>query len=210
MTTIDDIDAFLFDLGQVVIRIDFDRAIECWAEYAGCDASSIRPRFSPDSHYERHETGEIDAAEYFDSLRRSLGIDLTDAQFLDGWNRIFAGAMPGIADTLKQVSARKPIYAFSNTNISHERHWSVEYQSLISHFDTIFVSSTIGLRKPDPAAYAHVVSEIGMPAERIHFFDDHPHNVSSAEDFGLRTTHVTTDTSVHTALQQYGFNSPSW
>lgn len=209
MTALEEIDAFLFDLGQVVIRIDFGRAIERWADYAGCDSSSIRPRFSPDIHYERHETGEIDAAEYFDSLRHSLGIDLTDAQFLDGWNRIFAGAMPGIADMLKQVSAKKPVYAFSNTNRSHERHWSMEYHSLVSHFDTIFVSSTMGLRKPDPAAYAHVVSEIGASAEKIHFFDDHPENVRSAEDFGMRVTHVTTDTSVRKALQQYGFNSPS-
>jgi hypothetical protein len=49
-------------------------------------------------------------------LRQSLGIGLTDAQFLEGWNAIFTGEMPGIAPLLAGAAKRMPLYAFSNTN----------------------------------------------------------------------------------------------
>ena len=47
-------------------------------------------------------------------------------------------------------------------------------------FEKIFVSSTIGLRKPDAEAFHFVVGEIGVPAGRIVFFDDLQENVDAA------------------------------
>ena len=119
-----DYDAILFDLGQVIMRIDFNRVMERWAEYAGCDASQLHQRFSLDEPYMKHEVGLISHTEYFDSLRRSLQIDLTDDQFLDGWNRIFIEEMPGIDRLLSQLKHQVPVYAFSNTNLAHQAIWS--------------------------------------------------------------------------------------
>src|SRR5690242_3458591 len=93
-------DALLFDLGGVVIDIDFNRVCARWAQLAGCDETLVRERFSHDEAYCRHEVGEIDAAGYFASLRGSLGIDLSDAQFLDGWNALYIGEIPGVATLL--------------------------------------------------------------------------------------------------------------
>ena len=112
-------DALLFDLGRVVLDIDFSRALNCWAGHAGCEPTHLVGRFSPDDAYKRHERGESSDAEFFADLRGSLGIDVSDAQFLEGWNAIFAGEMPGIAPLLMRAAARLPIYAFSNTNNAH-------------------------------------------------------------------------------------------
>jgi putative hydrolase of the HAD superfamily len=75
----DTADALLFDLGRVVIDIDFDKALACWAGHAGCEPAHLVGRFARDEIYQRHETGSIDDAEFFASLRTSLGIDLSDA-----------------------------------------------------------------------------------------------------------------------------------
>ena len=48
-------DALLFDLGRVVIDIDFNRAFAKWAEYALCDQAMIARRFSFDAAYKRHD-----------------------------------------------------------------------------------------------------------------------------------------------------------
>lgn len=197
-------DALLFDLGRVVIDIDFSKAVACWAGYAGCEPSDILKRFVPDESYRHHETGKISDADYFCSLRGSLDIAISDAQFLEGWNAIFAGEMPGIAPLLARAAKHLPLYAFSNTNAAHVQHFSTAYANLLEHFRQIFLSSTIGLRKPDAAAYDHVVKAIGVPARRIVFFDDLAENIAGAAARGLNAVHVKSSGDVATALSALG------
>jgi len=193
-------DALLFDLGRVVIDIDFNLAFERWAEYARCDQAVIAARFSHDDAYKRHERGEIDADRYCADLRLALGVELSNAQLLDGWNAIFVGEMPGISSLLIRAGRQLPLYAFSNSNREHESHWSTRFNDVLCHFREIYVSSTIGLRKPDAEAYDYVVKAIGAPAERIVFFDDVSENVDAARVCGLQAVHVKSSVDVEKAL----------
>jgi FMN phosphatase YigB (HAD superfamily) len=197
-------DALLFDLGRVVIDIDFSKALSCWAAHASCTPNEIAARFVRDETYKRHETGSISDAEYFASLRAALGISISDEAFLEGWNAIFAGEMPGISPLLARAAERIPLYAFSNTNGAHVTHFSVLYADILAHFKTMFLSSTIGLRKPDAAAYDHVVKAIGVPAGRIVFFDDLGENIDGARASGLKAVHVTSSEDVAGALVALG------
>jgi glucose-1-phosphatase len=197
-------DALLFDLGRVVLDIDFSKALTCWAAHAGCAPADIAQRFVREESYRQHEVGKIDDAAYFEDLRKSLGIGITDAQFLEGWNAIFTGEMPGIAPLLARANRRLPLYAFSNTNRPHVEHFSKAYADVLRHFREMFLSSTIGLRKPDAAAYDHVVKAIGVPASRIVFFDDLAENIEGARARGLTAVHVTSPHDVANALAALG------
>lgn len=197
-------DALLFDLGRVVLDIDFSKAIACWAGHAGCAPESIVARYVRDEAYRMHEVGKISDEEYFASLRSSLGIGISDAQFLEGWNAIFAGEMPDIAELLPRAARQMPLYAFSNTNQPHVDYFQREYADLLGHFRTLYLSSSIGLRKPDAEAFDHVIAEIGVPAERIVFFDDLDENVEGARARGLRAVHVTSPRDVGNALKALG------
>ncbi len=197
-------DVLLFDLGRVVLNIDFNRVVAIWAGHAGYEPSDLVGRFSPDDAWQRHERGEISDAAFFQSLRASLGIDITDVQFLEGWNAIFTGEMPGIGAMLARAGARLPLYAFSNTNGAHVEHFSQHYADVLGHFREIYLSSTIGLRKPDAVAYDHVVKAIGVPASRILFFDDSAENVAGAQARGLSAVHVRSPDDIATALAALG------
>ena len=198
-------DALLFDLGRVVLDIDFGRVTACWAGHAACAPAALAARFSArDEIFRRHETGEISDAEFFEYLRASLGIGISDAQFLEGWNAIFSGEMPGIAPLLARATKWLPLYAFSNTNAPHVAHFSNAYADVLGHFREIFLSSTIGLRKPDAAAYDHVVRAIGVPASRIVFFDDSAENIEGAQARGLIGVHVKAPDDVAAALAALG------
>ena len=146
------VDALVFDLGGVIIDIDFERVFARWAELARCDPAAIRSRFSQDAAYEEHERGELDARGYFACLRRSLGLSLTDEQFADGWAQIFIGESPGMAALARRAAARWPLYVFTNSNAAHQAIWSQRYAPALEPFRRIFVSSELGQRKPEPAA----------------------------------------------------------
>ncbi|HEY2229664.1 MAG TPA: HAD-IA family hydrolase [Xanthobacteraceae bacterium] len=198
-------DALLFDLGRVVIDIDFNLVFARWAAHARCDGELIAARFRHDDAYKRHERGEIDENAYFDTLRSSLGIEISDAQFLDGWNAIFVGEMPGIADLLGRASRQVPLYAFTNSNRAHERCWSQRFATALGHFRRIYVSSTIGLRKPEPEAFDHVIREIGVPADRLMFFDDALENVDAARARRIQSIYVKSVADVENALSFLAF-----
>ena len=199
-----DADALLFDLGRVVLDIDFGRVLGCWARHAGCEPTQLAQHFLRDELYHRHEKGEISDAVFFAGLRSSLGIEISDAQFLEGWNAIFVGVIPGINRLLARASTRLPLYAFSNTNAPHVAHFSGQYAEVLGHFREIFLSSTIGLRKPDAEAYDHVVQAIGVPSERIVFFDDLDENIEGARQRGLKAVLVRSPDDVARALEALG------
>jgi FMN phosphatase YigB (HAD superfamily) len=197
-------DALLFDLGRVVLDIDFNKALACWAGHAGCEPDDLATRFVRGEAYKHHEIGKISDQAYFESLRASLGISASDAQVLEGWNAIFVGEMPGMSQLLARASQRLPLYAFSNTNSAHVEHFSQAYADVLGHFREMFLSSSMGLRKPDAASYDHVVKAIGVPASRIVFFDDLAENVEGARARGLTAVHVTSPDDVAQALAALG------
>lgn len=164
----------------------------------------MRERFTHDEPYRQHEIGALNVHDYFASLRASLGIELTHAQFLEGWNVIFVGEVSGIAQLLARAARHLPLYAFTNTNPTHAAYWSAKFPQAVSHFRKIFVSSSIGLRKPDAEAFAFVVNEIGVPAQRIVFFDDSAHNIEGARASGLQTVLVRSPSDVAAALDALG------
>ena len=197
-------DALLFDLGRVVLDVDFGRVMRIWAGHAGCEPTDLAARFVVNDSFKHHETGRIDDVAFFQNLRQSLGIGISDAQFLEGWNAIFTGEMPGIAPLLSRAAARLPLYAFSNTNPPHVAHFSKTYADVLGHFREIYLSSSIGLRKPEVAAYHHVVSAIGVPASRIVFFDDSAENIAGARAYGLTAVQVRSSDDVASALSALG------
>jgi putative hydrolase of the HAD superfamily len=199
-----DADALLFDLGRVVLDIDFNRALARWADHAGCEPADIVARFASDENLRQYESGKIGDAAYFDSLRTALGVDLSHAQLVDGWNAIFVDEFPGIAPLLTRAAKRLPLYALSNTNPAHVAHFSKAYADVLSHFRELYLSSTIGLLKPDAATYDHVVKAIGVPASRIVFFDDLIENVEGARAFGLKAVLVNSSGDVADALTALG------
>ena len=197
-------DAIVFDLGGVLVEVDFARAIDSWAASASVDPQRLRNRFSLDEHYESHERGEISIETYLGCVAKALGIDLTHSSLLAGWNSVLGGEMPGIAELVVSLSRARPLFLFSNTNLAHQRVWESAHAALLGRFEQIFTSTGLGLRKPEVGAYREVARRMGVAAERILFLDDTPDNVHGARRAGLRAERVTSTEEVREALSAHG------
>lgn len=204
-----DVRALLFDLGGVLLDVDFGRVLGTWAAAARCDPAQLLARFSFDEAYCRHERGEISAGEYFDSLRSSLDLRLSDQEFLDGWNSLYAGVIELIPALLTAAALHFPLYAFTNSNAAHQAVWSTRFAGDLACFRTIFASSSLGLRKPDTSSFVAVCEKIGLRPDQVMFFDDTPENAIGAEMAGLKTVLVHSAADIRTALTHLGVNTAS-
>lgn len=200
-------EALLFDLGGVVIQIDFARAVQHWADAAGVAAEQIAARFSLDAGYEAHERGELDPAGYCLHLRKTLKVELADEPLLGGWNQIFVGEMPGVATLLAGLARSLPLYVFSNTNVAHQQFWRMRYAKLLEPFSEIFCSCDLGMRKPSPEAFLEVSKRIGIAPAHVVFFDDAPVNVRGAREAGLRAHEVHSEADIRAALKLEGISN---
>lgn len=196
-------DALLFDLGGVVMGLDWEPMFRHWGQAGGVEPATLRERYGFDEHYERHERGEIDELAYFASLRKSLGVDIGDDDFRAGWGAIFTQPVQETVTLLERLRERVPLYAFSNTNAAHHAVWGPRFEAALRNFRRVFVSSQMGLRKPERASFDYISREIGVPNERILFFDDTLVNVEGARDAGLKAVHVRGPDDVERAVRPW-------
>jgi putative hydrolase of the HAD superfamily len=181
-----DIDALLFDFGGVIIEIDFDRVFARWGELSGVPFERVKSRFPHGEAYRAHERGTLDEGAFYQSLRDSIGLQLTDAQFADGWARVLGDEIEPTVALLPRLAARIPCYLFSNTNFAHYALWAKRHAAALLPFRARFISCEMGCRKPDAEAFLQVSQAIGVAPERILFFDDTEANVDGALAAGLR------------------------
>jgi len=190
MTETKRIEALLFDLGGVLIEIDFDRVFHGWTRYSPLSPEQIRARFAVDTAYHGHERGEVDAAAYFEHLRRLLVLDASDAEIAAGWNAIFVGRIEPALAHLRRAREILPCFCFTNTNPTHQAVWSRAYPELTSLFDGIFTSWEMGMRKPERPAFETVAHRIGVDPGGILFFDDLDSNIAGAKATGMQAVLV--------------------
>lgn len=197
---LEDIEAVVFDLGGVVIGVDFDRAIRVWSGYAARDFEDINRRFTFTEAYAQHERGEIDGTKFLAALRQALDLELSDRQLLDGWNAVFTGVVPGVETLLERTRTHRPIYLFSNTNPAHQREWSSRFATTLAHFSSLYTSHELGHRKPEAEAYETVTQRMGCAPAQVLFFDDSAANVAGARAFGWHAVRVRSIRDVESSL----------
>ncbi len=176
-------DAIVFDLGGVLMDFGGLRRL---AELSGeDDGPALRSRWVGSSWAQAFERGECDADAFGAGVVRDWGLDLTPAEFVDDFARWSAGPSAGSVELVESLSGIVPMACVSNTNPAHwQRH--LDRWGVVDHFDWTFVSHELGMLKPDPALFHHVIRTIGMTPDRLLFLDDVDEHVEAARRAGMR------------------------
>ena len=180
------ITALLFDIGKVVIDVDFARTLAAWQKSSRLSLEAITGAFTFDAPYKQHEVGTLAPPSYFAHLRDLLQLDCDDATVLAGWNATFGAPVAGTLALIDQVRERVPCYAFSNTNVLHMAEMRRAFPEVLARFEHVFASNEIGHRKPQPDAFRYVLARIVRTPEQVLFFDDLAENVEGAAACGLQ------------------------
>jgi len=180
------IDVLLFDLGGVLIH--FSGFEEMRRLLPGkLDVSVIRQRWISSETVHIFERGDIGADEFARRITTEWGLGLQPEVFLREFASWARGTYDGAIDLLEVVHEDFQIACLSNSN---ELHTSSHRDAIGRHVDHQFFSNEIGLAKPDPKIFDFAIQSLGIPANRIAFFDDTAVNVEAAANAGMNA-HLT-------------------
>jgi 2-haloacid dehalogenase len=120
------------------------------------------------------------------------------------FDEMMSGPIAGTVEILAELRARgTPIYALSN--------WSAETFpcalrrfDFLNWFDAILISGKLGLIKPDPRIYRHLLETHALEAEQTVFIDDAPHNVAGASAVGIHALQFTEPQALRRSLTDLG------
>lgn len=202
MTQSQNITALLFDLGGVIIDIDFTRALQSWSDHSRLPIDEIERRFKMDEAFQRHERGEIECHEYFAHLRLTLELEASENEIAQGWNAIFVDEITATIDYIAAIRTELPCYVLTNSNPTHQDFWMATFPTAINAFEQIFVSSEMGLRKPERKAFEAIAAATGNRLDEILFFDDTEENVVGARTAGMPAVLVNSHVDVEQALRE--------
>ncbi|WP_413726136.1 glucose-1-phosphatase [Sodalis sp. RH16] len=183
---------YIFDLGNVVINIDFGRVLGVWSKLSGVPLAILKKKFVMGEAFEQHERGDITDEAFAARICGELGIALSFEQFTTGWQAIFAGVRTEVIDIIQALRRQgHRVVVLSNTNRLHCNYWPSQYPEIQQSVDKLYLSQDLGMRKPDPAIYRYVLELEGVAAAKAIFFDDNADNIAGAKTVGLQTVHVT-------------------
>lgn len=181
----------VLDWGGVLTN-GIDAAFGAWAQRDGVIADHLglvlREAFAADDQDEPNpvhalERGEIDAAQFEKRLAAELARHGSRVPADGLLARMFAGISPsesmlGLVARVKQAGLRTAVLSNS---------WGNEYptQGWDELFDAVVISGEVGMRKPEPRIFEHVLSLIDLTASDCVFVDDLPHNVDAAVQLGF-------------------------
>ncbi len=183
---------YIFDLGNVIVDIDFNRVLGVWSDLGRVPLATLKSRFQMNETFHQHERGEISDEEFAQKFSEQLDLPLSFEQFAAGWQAVFVDVRPeviAIMQKLRQQGER--VVILSNTNRLHTTFWLSEYPEVSEAADKLYLSQEMGVRKPEPAIYQQVLNAEDASAQDAIFFDDNQENIDAARALGIHSLQVT-------------------
>jgi glucose-1-phosphatase len=173
----------MFDLGRVLVNIDFDAfpnalglmSVEERAPYASQIAPLAR----------RYEVGTISTEYFIGELESIFQRRFSRAKLLDAWNEIIRDQNDAIVPIVDSVQKKFRTAVLSNTS---ESHWqkALAGAPVLRGIPHRFTSFEIGSAKPDHKIYEYALARLGGAPEEIVFIDDVEENIRGAERCGMK------------------------
>lgn len=178
----------LFDIGEVVVAFplgpDFSDALDEWAGDIGAEPAVIK-RIRERNRAEMFR-GKYGMEDLVRDIAAETGVLRKDpiASWLEIGTRRVRVNQP-LLDWMGAVRPRYRLVACSNLSVLRQR---IDLAlGIYGHFDRVFLSTDIGLLKPAPGFFRHVLEELGQKPPEALLIDDLERNLAAAQALGIRT-----------------------
>jgi len=181
----------IFDLGGVILDIDYQRPIDAFKQLGITDFEDMYAQAQQDHLFDEFETGKISPAEFRHRITAFSRFPLRDEQIDYAWNSILISLPQKNVEMLRKLSGKYRLFILSNTNAIHEKAYREmiidQYGSFVFDdlFEKTYLSHHVHLRKPDPEIFKYVLKNSGLEPGKTLFIDDSEQHVEGAKKTGL-------------------------
>jgi putative hydrolase of the HAD superfamily len=193
------IDAYLFDLGGVIVDISPVSAI---AAFNQLGLTNLEEQITQGHHnglFKQYELGAISSQEFVQQIQALLPQEVDNSQIINAWNKMLVELPIERLKLLEQIKKQAPVYLLSNTNELHRNNFigmADGVKNIENYFTKAFYSYEIKQSKPDKAAFEFVIEDTGLVPEKTLFLDDSQMNLDVAKSLGFQTILVSESTPI--------------
>jgi glucose-1-phosphatase len=184
------VDAIIFDIGRVIVRLEPRRALmESAATAQGVDAGPRAEKMwravQADPMWQDWQEGRVTAAQWHENLCRNFGMQVSFEDFCRSWNNVISPDLILPERLFRELAKRVRLVLLSNTDEIHVAHMRKNF-GFTRHFHAKIYSCEVGASKPSRQIFQAAVRAAGVPAAGALFIDDVQAYVLAARKYGLQ------------------------
>ena len=184
----------VFDLGGVLIDLDFERALKAFMKAGFKNIEEQLQSFNREGIFMQYELGNISSDEFRAAIREKDCVALTDREIDDMWNLVLVGIPHEKLKLILELRGKYMVYLLSNTN---KIHWDYTCNNAFTYhgfrvndyFEETFLSFEMHLAKPDKAIFEKMLHDANLLPEETLFIDDSEANCKAAAEVGIHAHH---------------------
>ncbi len=183
----------IFDLGGVIINIDYQLTIDAFKKLGIENFERLYSQATQTKLFNRFETGKITPAQFRSEIKKLLSIRISNSQIDNCWRAMLLDFPQERLLFLEKLKKKYRLFLLSNTNQIHISEVSQilkrknQFKIWNRIFEKKYFSHEIGMRKPDKEIYEFVLKENNLKAPETLFIDDSEQNIFGAKKAGLKT-----------------------
>jgi glucose-1-phosphatase len=181
----------IFDLGGVIINIDYNLTIEAFRELGIPHFDQMFSKFQQDRVADNFEKGLITENDFRNHIREAAGINYDDETIDRAWNAMLLDFPPRRIDMLKQLkSDGYNLFLLSNTNSIHQRtlqhDFEVQFGTAFGNlFTHAYYSHDTGMRKPEKEIFGKVLTDYELQPSETLYIEDSKQHTDVAQTLGI-------------------------
>lgn len=186
------IKAIIFDLGGVLIELDFSNFYNNIISQSPLESPQTQIMLEFFRESDLYHQGKMSDKDFYELACDLLQVcELNQSAFYEAFNSIVAHPIPETIELLKEIKEtnKYKLLALSNVNSSHWKYILNKNWEFLEYFDDLVLSYEVHMTKPNPQLYGIAIYKAGVKPEEIIFIDDGFNNVRSAKELGIIGIH---------------------
>jgi putative hydrolase of the HAD superfamily len=198
------IEVIFFDLGNVILPFNNYQIAEKFSRFSQKrEFQDPKEIFSYLFDLEKgvindFDLGRVSPSQFFQSIRKTLGLSIAFEQFIPIWTDIFIENKE-VSEIILSLKGKWRLGLLSNTDPLHFN-YIVSTFPIVSVLEKWILSYEVGFKKPDTRIFQKAIEWASVEPDKILFIDDTKGHVEAAVSLGMQGIHFISGSQLRTEL----------